>query len=123
MGSARVRNRSAGDGGHWLAWRSGAALKITRYRPAFFTGFDREDDVVDPWDEKLTADSNAHWFKDWLERGSKLTLERQQPGKFFKPRNGEPTLQHYVMSEHPDGKRWVCALAHEPAPADWKWLE
>lgn len=96
-------------------------MKIVRYRPGFFTGFDRDDDVVDPWDEKLTSDSNAHWFKEWIERGSALTLERAEPGKFFKPRNETPMLQHYVMGER-DGKRLVCALAHEVAPEDWKWL-
>lgn len=96
-------------------------MKIVRYRPAFFTGFDRDDDVVDPWDEKLTADSNAHWFKEWIERGSVLTLKRAEPGKYFKPKTDVPMLQHYVMGER-DGKSLICALAHEPAPEDWRWF-
>ena len=98
-------------------------MRIVRYRPAFFFGFERDDDVIDPWDEKLTADSNAHWFKEWIERGSTLVLERPEPGKYFKPKDCEPTLQHYVMSERPDSPRLICALVHEPAPADWRWLE
>lgn len=98
------------------------ALKIVRYRPAFVTGFERDDDVVDPWDEKLTADSNAHWFKQWIEGGSTLTLKRAEEGKYFKPTSGVPMLHHHVMGTYADGESWVCAIVYEPAPDDWRWL-
>lgn len=77
-------------------------MKLCRYRPAFFTGFDEPGDIIRNWDGKLTAES-VPWLESWLNRGGRLVLK-----PYYK--TGSQILVWYVSDDEND-EHWVVAFA------------